>query len=83
MNLSIIWIFLEINLLKTNNDFNFHFNMYPLNNTHDNGFIQLNVQINAQYYILFLYTDNNSILSQTNFDELVFFSDKSIFKIFK
>lgn len=79
----LLYIFNEVNLVKNNNDFNFHFNAYPLNNTHNNEFLQLDIQINTQYYILFLYADNNTILNQSNFDELVFFSDKSIFKIFK
>ena len=78
-----LYLFNEVNLLKTNNGFNFHFNMYPLNNTHNYGYVQLDIRINSQYYILFLYADNNSILSQTKFDELVFFSNNSIFKIFK
>lgn len=78
-----LYIFNEVNLIKNNNDFNFQFNVYPLNNTHNNEFIQLDIQINTQYYILFLYANNNTILNQSNFDELVFFSDKLIFKIFK
>ena len=78
-----LYLFNEVNLLKNNNDFNFHFNMYPLNNTQNNGFIQLDIQINTQYYILFLYANNDTILSQSKFDELVFLSDKYTFKIFK
>lgn len=78
-----LYLFNEVNLLKNNNDYNFYFNMYPLNNTQNKGFIQLDIRINTQYYILFLYANNDTILNKSNFDELVFLSDKSIFKIFK
>lgn len=78
-----LYLFNEVNLLKNNNDFNLQFDVSPLDNTYNNGYLQLNIQINTQYYILFLYANNDTILNQSNFNELVFFSDKTIFKIFK
>jgi len=77
------YLFNEISLLKNTNDFNFQFDISPLDNTYNTGYLQLNTQINIQYYILFLYVDNDTILNQSNFDELVFFHNGNIFKIFK
>lgn len=77
------YLFNEISLSKNTNDFNFQFDIYPLNNTYNTRYLQLNTQINTQYYILFLYAGNDTILNQSNFDELVFFHNGNIFKIFK
>jgi hypothetical protein len=78
-----IYLFNEVNLLKNNNNFNIQFDILPLNNTYTSGYLQLNTQINIQYYILFLYANNNTILNQANFDELTFYSNGVIFKLFK
>ena len=77
------YLFNQVNLLKNNNDFNIKFDIEPLNNTYTEGYLQLNLHIKMQYYILFLYANNNTILNLSNFNELIFFTNGYMFKILK
>lgn len=78
-----LYLFNEVNLLKKNNDYNIQFDVLPLDNTYTSGYLQFNMHINKEYYILFLYANENSILNQSTFDELIFYSNGIIFKILK
>lgn len=77
------YLFNQINLFKINNDFKIQFELTALDNNYTNGYIQLNTNINIQYYILFLYANNNTFLNQSNFDELIFLYNSYIFKLLK
>jgi len=75
------YLFNEINLFKKDNAFDIYFNIIPKNNCDNNQYLKFNINIKLNYYILFLYSDKDSILD--NYDELVFNYSQYIFKIFK
>lgn len=77
------YLFNHVDLIKTNNDFNTQIDVDILNNTYNNAYLQYNIQINKEYYILFLYADKSSFLNLPNFDDLTFVYNTFMFKIFK
>ena len=77
------YIFNQVDLIKNDFDFNTIIDLYPLNNNFTEGYLKLNILINKEYYILFLYSENGSFLDNSNFDELIFLIDNIVFKIFK
>ena len=78
-----LYIYNQVDLFKNYNDFNTQIDMDILNNTYTEGYLKLNILINKEYYILFLYSDSNSFLNTSNFDELIFFNNNILFKILK
>ena len=74
-------IFNQINLMKNMNEFNIYLNAISQNNFYREKYLKFNININKQYYILFLYSDINSFLS--NYEELTFKYNLYTFNIFK
>lgn len=75
------YLFNQVILNK--NNFNIQFDISPLNNTYTEGYLKLNIKIKTDYYILFLYGNTNTFLSQSKYDELIFAHEGKIFKIFR
>ncbi len=73
------YLFNQINLLK--NEYKTEIDIDVLNNDYTDGYLKFNIQIYKEYYILFLYAETNTFI--TNYDELIFKQDTFIFKIFK
>ena len=77
------YLFNQIDLFKTNNDFNTQIDIGILNNTYTDGYLKYNIQINTEYYVLFLYADKSTFLNLSKFDELTFVYKTYMFKILK
>lgn len=77
------YLFNQVNIYKNSNDFNIELDISPLNNTYTQGYIQMDIKINIQYYLLFLYIDSDSFLNSSTFDELIFYHNNYIFKILR
>lgn len=81
LNTNPYYLFNEINLAKNLNNYNIYFNIDTTNKNYNQQYLKLNIDIKLDYYILFLYSDKNSVLK--NYEELVFNYSQYIFKIFK
>lgn len=77
------YLFNQIDLFKSNNDFTTQIDINTLNNTHKEEYLKFNIQINTEYYILFLYSDKSSFLNSSNFNELTFVYNTFMFRILK
>jgi hypothetical protein len=75
------YLFNEINLSRSLENFNIFFNIISLNNNFNSQYLKFNLEILKDYYILFLYSDKNNVLD--TYDELVFNYSQYVFKIFK
>ena len=75
------YLFNDINLTRKLNNFDTYLNITSLDNNYKNQYLKFNLEIRLKYYILFFYSDKNSILR--NYDELVFNYSQYVFKIFK
>ena len=74
------YLFNQINLFKYYKQYDTFIEAESKNNFYTNQYLRLNININTQYYILFLYTEKNAF---ENYDELVFSYSQYLFKIFK
>ena len=81
LNTNPYYLFNEINLARNLNNYNIYFNIDSSNNNYNQQYLKLILDIKLDYYILFLYSDKNSMLK--NYNELVFNYSQYIFKIFK
>jgi hypothetical protein len=77
------YLFNHVDLIKINNNFNTQIDIDTFNNKYNNSYLQYGIQINVEYYILFLYADKSSFLNLPNFDELTFVYNTLMFKILK
>jgi hypothetical protein len=75
------YLFNEINLSRKSSDFNIIFDSTIANNTNQSSFLNFNITISKNYYILFLKTEKCNFL--TKFKDLVFTYAQYTFKIFK
>jgi len=80
---SAYYLFNQVELFKMKEDFNTQIYVDILNNTYTNGYLKYNIQINTNYYILFLYGNKSSFLNLSKFDELTFVYNTYMFRIFK
>lgn len=80
-NLTIYNMFNQIELFKSMNDFNIFFDIISINSNYTKQFLKCNINIKKDYYILFLYSDINSILS--TYTKLQFVFSQYSFTIFK
>lgn len=75
------YLFNQLNLLKNHKQFDTFIEAKPnITNSYDNQYLKFNININTNYYLLFLYTNKNEL---EEYDELVFNYSQYIFKIFK
>lgn len=81
LNVNPYYLFNEINLSRKLNNYDIYLGIDYVNNNYNTQYLKLNINIKTNYYILFLYSDKNTILD--NYDELVFNYSQYIFKIFK
>ena len=81
LNTNPYYLFNEINLVRNLNNYDIYFDINSTNINYNQQYLKLNIKIKLDYYILFLYSDKNSILKDYN--ELVFSYSQYIFKIFK
>jgi hypothetical protein len=81
-NFSVIkkYLFNQVDLFKNTNDYTTNIDVMPLNNDYTNGFLKFNININKEYYILFLDIDAEFPLKN---NELIFVYKLFLFKIFK
>ncbi len=75
------YLFNEINLSRKSNDFSIIFDSTIANNTNQSSFLNFNINISKNYYILFLKTTKCNFLFE--FKELIFTYAQYTFKIFK
>ena len=75
------YLFNQINLLKTMDDFSVFFNIIGKKNNYQNNFLKFNLVIKKKYFILFLYIEKNIFLA--TFEQLVFIYLQYSFKILK
>ena len=81
LNTNPYYLFNEINLARNLNNYDIYFNINSTNINYNQQYLKLNIDIKLDYYILFLYSDKDSILK--DYDELIFSYSQYIFKIFK
>ena len=77
LNININYVFNQISLKKIKNEFSIFFDITPINNLYQNQNLKFNLNINKDYYILFLYSDISY------YNELIFTYTRYIFKIIK
>lgn len=75
------YLFNEINLSKIKKEFLIYLDIIGKKNDYQNQFLKFNLLINKNYYLLFLYVDKETFIS--NYNQLIFTFSQYTFKIFK
>jgi hypothetical protein len=81
LNTNPYYLFNEINLSRKLDDYDVYFDIASTDKNYNQQYLKFNINIKLDYYILFFYSDKDSVLA--NYNELVFVYSQYIFKILK